>query len=409
MKILFVNTQMSTGGIATSLVNLCENLKKYPDIEVDVLLLNQVNGDTRYNISDNIKILNVRNKYLELYTKSLKKISEYSNIVEKLNVLIMKVIRKVLGPENIIKLIFKSIPKIYGYDIAISYRNDEYHKDPYVIYGCNDFVLQCVSSRKKIAWIHSDLDRNGFTYSICKDKFKEFNYIVNVSAGCKDRFDKIIPEYKDKSKLVYNTFNYDEIINKSTEFNPYKNIDDNIIKLVTVGRINHEQKRMDRILEVCNKLREQHITNYIWYVVGDGPDAYKMQLDIDRLGLNENIILVGKKSNPFPYMKYADCLVMTSEYEAYGMTLVEALILETPIITTNHIAAEEIVSIGVNGYISENSSSGIEEKVKMILENPKKLELLNINIKNQNIDKNIALNQFLELVDFNPLNTQYNN
>lgn len=399
MKLLFVNTQLSTGGIATSLINLFDQLEKYPDIQIDLILLDRNKGDKRYKLPSNVNIKFIDNKYFELFSSSFNEIVKSKNIIKILNGFCVKSMKRI-NRQELMKIIFKKIECLKGYDVAISFRNDEYQHKPYSICGCNDFVLQCTDADKKIAWIHNDPDRHGFTYEIAKYKFKDFDTIVNVSQGCKDRFDEIIPEYKSKSKLVYNTFNYEDIIEKSTEFNPYEDIDDSKIKLVTVGRIANEQKRMDRIVKVCTKLREKGIHNYIWHIVGDGPDAEKLKSRVIEEGLSNNIVFVGKKSNPFPYIKYADCLVMTSEYEAYGMTLVEALTVETPVITTNHIAAKEIVEEGINGFIAENNSESIAEKVCFILENRNILYKLRENIKNTEIDRNIAINQFLEVINY---------
>ena len=397
MKILFVNTQLSTGGIATSLKNLCERLEKYPDIYIDLVLFNK-NEEKRYKLPSSVNIKYINNKYLELCTTSFNSIVKSKNIIKMINGFYIRMLRRILGPEKFMKFIMKKTKPLKGYDIAISFRNDEYQHTPYNICGCNDFVLDCVSARKKIAWIHNDPDRHGFTYEIAKEKFKDFDEIVNVSQGCKDRFDEIIPEYKYKSKLVYNTFNYDEIIKKSDELNPYENVDDEKIKLVTIGRISNEQKRMDRIVNICKNLKQKNIENYIWYVVGDGPDEEELKKQVEELNLNDKIIFVGKQSNPFPYMKYADCLVMTSEYEAFPMTLNESLILETPIITTNHISAKEIVQDGINGFIAQNNSNSITEKVSHILENEKVVDELRVNIKNTKKNHDIAINQFLDVI-----------
>lgn len=398
MKILFVNTQLSTGGIATSLINLCEQLKYYPEIDIDVILLNQNEGDTRYKFPTNVNLKYISNKYLKSYTISFKDVVKTKNAIKILNTFFIKLAGKIIGPEKFMKLIIKNMKVSSKYDVAISFRNDEYQNKPYSICGCNDFVLYCTIANKKIAWIHNDPDRHGFTYDIAKEKFKEFDKIVNVSQGCKNRFDEIIPEYKYKSELVYNTFNFQEIIDKSTEFNPYKDAEDDLVKFVTVGRITNEQKRMDRILNVCKKLSNKGIYNYIWYIVGDGPDAAKLKKMVKELNLVNKIIFLGKQSNPFPFIKYADYLVMTSEYEGFPMTLNESIIVGTPVITTNHISAKEIVQEGINGFITENNSDSIAEKVGFILENRKLVDELRENIKNTKIDRNIAKNQFLEVI-----------
>lgn len=400
VKILFVNTHMITGGIATSLVNLCNQLKDIKDIEIDILLLEDTNSDKRYDFGENVRIINVNSKEYDLYITKLNDTLKNKEFIKMLQLVKFKIIRKILGPEQTMERIVKKVGKLGAYDVAISFRNDEFQYTPYSILGCNDFVLECIDSPKKIAWIHNDPDKHGYTHEISKRRFEKFDAIVNVSQGCKNRFDEIIPEYKEKSKVVYNTFNYDEIRKRSKEYNPYQNVDSSLIKFVTVGRILNEQKRMDRIVEVCNKLKQKEINNYIWYIVGDGKDKSELEIKVKELGLSDKIIFVGKQSNPFTYMRYADCLVMTSEYESYGMTLIEALTTNTPVITTNHLAAKEIVKENINGFITDNSSDSIEERIRDVLQNPQVLKQLKENIKNHEIDEKLALNQFLELIEY---------
>lgn len=398
MKILFVNTHLSTGGIATSLVNLCEKLKEFKDIEIDVVLLHGSKGDIRYKLPSNVNIITPNTKYLDLYASPFKEVLKSLNIIKITQVFTIKTISKLLKSEKFMKLVMSKYTKLEGYDVAISFRNDEYQQNPYAVCGCNDFVLQCVEANKKIAWIHNDPDRHGFTYDISKEKFKDFDTIVNVSKGCKDRFDEIIPEYKYKSELAYNTFNHDEIIEKGNISNPYPKTDK--IKLVTVGRVSNEQKRMDRIIEVCKNMRNKDINNYIWYIVGDGPDLDGLKIKVKELNLTEQIVFVGKQSNPFIYMKNADCLVMTSEYEAFPMTLNESIILGTPIITTNNISAKEIIRGNINGFIAENSSEGIEGKVELILKDNKKLITIKDRMNKNQMDKEIAIKQFFSVIDY---------
>lgn len=92
-------------------------------------------------------------------------------------------------------------------------------------------------------------------------------------------------------------------------------------------------------------------------------------------------------------------LVMTSDFESFGMTLVESLIVGTPVITTNHIAAKEIVDEGINGYIVDMDVDSIYTKIKYIIENPQIVEELKSNCINYDASKYDGVKQFLQLID----------
>ncbi|MGL4362391.1 MAG: hypothetical protein ACRCSG_03800 [Cellulosilyticaceae bacterium] len=194
-----------------------------------------------------------QNKRLKLLNRGFKAVLKSGNVTDILQSFGIKRILKVFKSRKIMTWIINNDEIKNEYDIVISFRNDGYKHTSYYINGCSDFVLNCTRASCKIAWIHNDPDADGLTYDIAREVFEKFDYIVNVSKGCKDRFDKIIPEYKNKSKLVHNTFNYDEIIKKSIKFNLYQ--DNNKVKLVTVERVVHSQKRMDRIVKVCKMLK----------------------------------------------------------------------------------------------------------------------------------------------------------
>ena len=94
------------------------------------------------------------------------------------------------------------------------------------------------------------------------------------------------------------------------------------------------------------------------YIVGDGPQRYNLQKQIDSEGLTNKFILLGQKENPYPYIKYCDYFCLLSYYEGYGMVLEEAKILNKPIILTN-TAAIECAKGYDKAIVLENNFDGI--------------------------------------------------
>ena len=105
-----------------------------------------------------------------------------------------------------------------------------------------------------------------------------------------------------------------------------------VYNFVTVGRLDKE-KNFGRILDICKCLSADKI-DYIWYVIGDGPLRESIEKQINRLNLQENVILLGRLENPYPVMKQCDIFVLLSDYEGTPVTIDEAVVLDLPIIST---------------------------------------------------------------------------
>lgn len=391
VKILFVNTCLVTGGISTAMLNYFETLKDVKGLQIDVIFLMEDKSALRYRIPSHVNEIELKNKYLYYFYNKKKGDWLYRTF--------MYVIKRFITKEKIIEKITRKYRLDENYDVAISFRNDEYAKEHSVVCHCEDFVLRHVNTNKKVAWIHNDPQQHGITCDVAKTKYKAFDFLVMVSKGCKESLDYIIPEYSNKIKVVYNPIDYKEIHHKIEEKNPYPECEGNTI-LVTVGRIYNRQKKMDRIPEIAKLLKVHNINNYKWYIVGDGEDFNMVKGKVDEYELSENVIMIGEQENPLVYMRFADCLVITSLFEGFSIVSMEALICNTPVITTNHKAAKELIKNGVNGFIVENDISSLYERIAYIIQNREKIEELRENIVDTLLSPDYVKQQFLELIEY---------
>jgi len=320
---------------------------------------------------------------------------DYNRIsIKKILWFILHFIGKIISSENIINFFVLGIKMTDKYDVAISFSNDIYNKGTNL--GCNIFTDKVVTAKRKIAWIHNEPYRLGFTKKKCLKTYKNFDKIVNVSYACKRMLDNIIPAYRNKSKVVYNMLNEDKIQSMLKEGNPY---DNKRFHLVTIARLNNEQKRIDRVIKCCEKLKLKSEINFQWHVIGDGPDKKKLEILSAEHKTEDVVIFEGEKDNPYPYIKYADIFVQTSDYEAYSMVLLEALILEKPIICTNYDSATEIIKNGKNGVIVEKDEEEIINAIKILMEEPEKIKQIKNYIKTNTINNTNALKQFEEVIE----------
>lgn len=391
MKILFVvNILKGIGGIESSLLNLLNTLdsSKY---DIYLCVMGNYISDTT-QIPENVKIIK-GNKFIEYACAEYKDLVNRVSNIEKIILILIKMIKKLIGYRAILLFSLKFMKTEEKYDVAISYSNDMY-KDVYSG-GCEDYVISCVNANKKIAWIHNDAREHGLTYKICKEKYSKFDSIVNVSKGCKEIFDSIIPEYKWKSKVVTNMVSMEDIESKKSEESPYERG----FNVVTVARIDNQQKRIDRIIDSCKILKEFGISNFRWTIVGDGPDLHELIQIADKLDILDIIKFEGRKSNPIPYIEHADLFVQTSDYEAYSMVLIESLSVETPCLCTNYESAKDIIINNKNGLLVEKDSKQIAETIINLMQNREILTRIKEKCKESSLQLNKeALNLFEKLV-----------
>lgn len=86
--------------------------------------------------------------------------------------------------------------------------------------------------------------------------------------------------------------------------------------------------------------------HFHWYLIGSGSAAEKAIIteSIHKYRMEDKVILLGEKENPYPYLKNCSLFALTSRYEAYPTVINEALTLGMPIITTNFAGVDELVA-----------------------------------------------------------------
>ncbi len=207
----------------------------------------------------------------------------------------------------------------------------------------------------KIAWIHCDYDKY-CPLSISEEGiYNCFKRIICVSKHTSQKFIARYPSLSTRVHFIYNLIDVYSIIQKSNLV-----VDDsrfrtnNKFVLISAGRLD-PVKRFSSIPILAKRLLSMGL-DFQWYIIG--PVAVQSELDnlnknILSCGVEKNVLYLGNKSNPYPYFKNADLYVCTSESEACPMVFNEAMILNTPVITTNFGSASEFIDNKKNGFICE--------------------------------------------------------
>lgn len=201
---------------------------------------------------------------------------------------------------------------------------------------------------KKVGWIHATILSdcyNKLKISIQNFLYKQYNIIFNVSYQGKKDFDLLFPNLKNKNKLLYNSFNIKEILEKS-EMN--FSIDNNY--LFSVGRLLNSQKGFNYLIEAIKLLKDEGFNEKL-YLVGDGPDKQNLLNQIKELRLEDNIKLVGFDNNPYKWMKNSKLFILSSNCEEFGLVIVESLICKAPIVSTSCSGPKEILKESEYGIL----------------------------------------------------------
>ena len=371
MKLLFVLPLMSgTGGIQASLLNLLHELG--PDAH-DVTLCvfgNYVSPETPLppwvHVVPGPRAL----EYCLADFRSAR--TRYSR--HELSLLVAtKLLRRLVGYRRVLDVALRRFRMPGHYDVAIAYANDIYTGRSFVG-GANDIVRRCVDADRRVAWIHNDATRHGLDEERCLATYADFDAVVNVSRACKEIFDRIGPTLSAKSTVVLNMMDTARIERLAREPRPYD--DSDTFRIVTVARLDNRQKRLDRVVDACAELKAAGVRRFTWHVVGGGPDSDMLLRQACERDVEDVLTFVGHTSNPFPYVAGADLFVLTSDYEAYGMVLAEALTLGVPVVSTRFPAASEVVADGEDGLLADFTVRSLVEAVSRLMGDPARLELL---------------------------------
>jgi len=251
---------------------------------------------------------------------------------------------------------------------------------------------------RKIVWIHNDISLvfgTGIKAKIKKwlDKktYRKYQELIFVSQDNLEKFNEVYPSEKiENRKVIYNYIDKKNILEKAKEGKEIE-FSKAIPNFVTVARL-VPQKAIDRLIRIHSELIN-HGLKHNFYVVGEGPERQKLEEMIKKYKVDNSFFLLGKKENPYPYIKSSDCFCLLSKFEGYGMVLEEAKILNKPIIITN-TAAREAVRGYENATILENTDIGIYEGLKEIIAKSKEEKIQEeIEYDNSNI-----LEEIIELV-----------
>ena len=217
----------------------------------------------------------------------------------------------------------------------------------------------------KLAWLHCDLQQRGILVTNrMRNIYQSYDKVICVSQSVHNCFVHLFGN--DPPSRVLNNVN-DEILirEKAKTFDPPMS---ECFTFVSVGRLSKE-KGLDRLLLACADLRNAGKSFHL-LILGDGPEQNALHALRNQLQLESRVTFLGYQENPYPYMQAADCIVCTSLYEGMSTVITESLILGKTILTTHCAGMVELLGNSKYGLIVENSTSGIFQGMRTLLDDP---------------------------------------
>ncbi|WP_442594309.1 glycosyltransferase [Neobacillus sp. D3-1R] len=355
-KLLITMYSMNIGGAERSLIGLLNSFD-YKKYSVS-LMLYQHQGDFMKYIPKEVNLLPYEPRYdvFEVPIRNLlfskKFIYGLARILSRIDLNIRsKVFNKKIGVWNksqyAHKYLLPLLPKITGeYDLALSF------------IGIHNIVLSKVDAKVKAGWIHTDYNQLTPDRKLDIEVYSKLDYIVNVSAECHNVFLKHYPQFTDKAIVVENILSSKVVKQQSCETDVSSEMPDEkeYLKLLSIGRFAYA-KNFDNIPEICAEIIQKGF-KVKWYIIGYGSDEQLIRQKIHEIGMENHVILLGKKENPYPYILSCDIYIQPSRYEGKAVTVREAQILGKPVIITDYETARSQVRDGIDGMIVPMSNEG---------------------------------------------------
>lgn len=395
-KILIVSHAMEVGGAETALLGFLENIDtdKY---EVELFLLRH-SGELMKYIPTNIKLLPEIPQYAALVAPIGKVIG-----TGKWKVALGRTVGKYKAKKRVKKLSFPMdngvaveyshkytryvMPRINSkeYDLAISFLTPHY------------FVAEKVSAKKKIAWIHTDYSTVKVDVESELKMWSKYDYIASISENVSESFLEIFPLLKDRLILIENIMPIryiNKLVNRFSVENEMPK--DGSIKLLSIGRFS-PPKKFDEVPAICRKIRELGI-NVKWYLIGYGGEEQLIRQKISEEQMEDYVIILGKKENPYPYIKACDIYLQPSRYEGKSVAVREAQALNKPVIITNYTTAQSQLKDGYDGIIVPMDIQGSVEGICAVLRDKKLQQTLIENTKKSDYTNTGEIKKLYEIL-----------
>lgn len=378
-NILILMPSMFIGGAERSLIGLLDSID-YTKYNIDLFLYRH-EGEFLKLVSDRVNLL----PQIDAYTNFDRPIKEIlfsrnfkygvarlkSKLDEKKNIKLGNKTNVWSSMQFISNRLIGLLPNVSEkeYDLAINFL------------GIGDVLGDKVSAKTKLTWSHIDYSKLIPNKELDLNTYSKVDYIVHVSKDCEKQFLNTYPILNNKSLVIENILSKNLIFSQADE----KINDSNFgfskgqVKLLSIGRFSN-QKNFDNVPKICKIILENGI-DLKWFIIGYGQGENYIKEKIKEVKMEEHVIILGKKENPYPYIKGCDIYVQPSRYEGKAVAVREAQILNKPVVITDFPTSKSQLTDGFDGIIVPMDNEGCAEGISNLIKDKKLQQRLIENTK----------------------------
>lgn len=240
------------------------------------------------------------------------------------------------------------------YDLAISFLTP------------HNIVSEKVQARKKIAWIHTDYSRIDVNVALELPVWNEYDCITSISPDVSRTFLSVFPSLQGKLVEIANILSPAFVRSRAEEKVDLSVFGDEAVKLLSIGRFTYP-KNFDNVPDILRRIREQGI-DARWYLIGYGGDEPLIRQRIREAGMENYVVIIGKKANPYPYIQACDFYIQPSRYEGNSVTVREAQMLCKPVVVADYPTAASQIQNGKDGVIVPLENAACAEGIVRVIQ-----------------------------------------
>ena len=271
---------------------------------------------------------------------------------------------------------FIELMKASCYQFSEEYPNEEFDAvfafsgDRTMFYLCEKICCQ-----RKYVVQHFDFRFPKRDENVYHFYFSRCDGVISVSQCCTNLLKQTFPDLEANFKTFYNVIDPVEIQRLSQIGAGLPPKQDGTFRILSVMRI-CRQKGAELIPYILKNLKNKGYS-VDWYLIGDGrvADIARLTKEVMNLGVASMFHYLGSVDNPYAAMRDCDLFVLPTRYEGMPLVIEEGKILQTPVVTTDYLSANEQLHDGDLGVIVPCSTETLAEAIETLISDPHMLKI----------------------------------
>ena len=379
MKILFKSGSTMMGGLEKVQIEYINFLVKQEKYQIKIVIENDNGKDNALEkyINSNVTYLKDYNYILEIKNlRENRKKSLWSRI--KYNLAITK--EKKYADNK-----FLQIYKEYKPDIVIDFDSSLTK------------IIDKLNSSKNLVWIHSSIKnwkKKKSKIDRFVDRISKYSKIICICKEMKEDLINLKNELKNKVDFLYNPIDFDRI--KKLSNKDFSEEDKKLLKdkfLLSIARLDCVPKDFETLFKAYEIAKKNGYDSKL-YIIGDGPDKEKVEKLKEANLYKEDILFLGRKENPYNWLKKADKLILSSRYEGFAIVLLEGLCLEKNVIASDCKTGPNEILANNRGLLFKVGDYSTLAKYIISEKNKEELEF-----SLEEFERNRIFEKFLEILE----------